>query len=89
MIDRPRVRITDEKLHDRIELFCRENIARSIEEQRRDGFLSEEILTALVQRRPTDKDEFRECVSVEARVNLNNDDVQYIHDIFDIIKQAA
>ena len=79
----------DEEVRDRIERFCKENIGRSLEDQRKDGFLNEEILTALVQRRPTDMDEFRDCVSVEARVNLDNDDVQYIHDIFEIIKQAC
>ena len=82
-------RLSDKELRDRIELFCRENILRSLEEQRRDGFLNEEILTALVQRRPTDKGEFIDCVSGEARANLNNDDVQYIDDIFEIIKQAG
>jgi len=82
-------RWSDEELHDRIERFCRENIPRSLEDQRKDGFLNEEILTALVQRRPTDMDEFIDCVSGKARGNLDNDDVQYIHDIFEIIKQAC
>jgi len=82
-------RWSDEKLRYRIEQYCKENIPRSLEEQRRDGFLCEEIFTALVQRRPTDMNEFLECVSGKARGNLNNDDVQYIHDIFEIIKQAG
>ena len=59
------------------------------EDQRRDGFLCEEILTALIKRRPTDLNEFREFVPVRARANLNNDDVQYIYDIFEIVKQAG
>ena len=30
-----------------------------------------------------------DCDYVEGRANLNNDDVQYIDDIFEIIKQAG
>jgi len=82
-------RWSDEKLRVRIEQSCKENIPRSLEDQRTDGFLSEEILTALVQKRPTDMKEFIDCVSVEARTELESDDVQYIHDIFEMIEQAC
>jgi very-short-patch-repair endonuclease/DNA polymerase III delta prime subunit len=82
-------KLSDKELRDRITLFCVENIPRSLEWQKKDGFLNEEILSALVEKRITDMDEFREHVSVFYRVNLNNDDVQYIHDIFEIIKQTV
>jgi len=82
-------RWSDEELHDRIERYCRANISRSPEDQRKDGFLNEEILTELVKKRPTDMGEFIDCVSGKARGNLDNDDVQYIHDIFEITKQAC
>jgi len=82
-------KMSDEELRDRITLFCVKNIPRSLEWQKKDGFLNEEILSALVEKRITDMDEFREHVSVFNRANLNNNDVQYIHDIFEIIKQTV
>jgi very-short-patch-repair endonuclease len=81
-------KLSDENLCKRIELFCIENIPRNREEQKKDGFLNKEILSALVKKRITDKDEFREHTPVYARVNLNNEDVEYIYDIFEIIKQS-
>jgi very-short-patch-repair endonuclease len=81
-------KLSNEELYDRIMLFCVENIPRSVEWQKRDGFLQGEVLSPLVEKRITDMDEFREYVPVFTRANLNNNDVQYIHDIFEIIKQA-
>jgi len=82
-------KLSDEELRDRITLFCVENIPRSLEEQKRDGFLNEEVLSVLVEKLITDMDKFREYVSAFTRANLDNNDVQYIHDIFEIIKQAS
>ena len=82
-------RLTDAELRSRIKLFCLENIARPEEAQRDDGFLNDEILEALVTRHTTSLSEFREYVPAELRGNLNSDDLQYIHDIFDIIEQAS
>ena len=47
-------KLSDEELRDRITLFCVENIPRSLEWQKKDGFLNEEILSVLVEKRITD-----------------------------------
>jgi len=82
-------RLSDAELESQIKAFCLKNIPRSKENQEKDGFLNPEVLSVLVTRRPTTKAYFRAYVPVELRVNMNNDDIQYIDDIFDIIEQAG
>jgi len=82
-------RLSDKELRSRITTFCLENIPRFEEMQRMDGFLNVELLDILVTYRPTNMSDFRTYVPTDIRANLNNDDVQYIYDIFDIIEQAG
>lgn len=82
-------RMSDEELCRRIEVFCRENIPRSEEMQRIDGFLNPAVLDALVAHRITSRSDFREHIPCDVRGRLHNDDLQYLDDIFDIDEQAT
>jgi len=82
-------RLSDKELRARLTTFCLKNIPRFEEMQRVDGFLNVELLDILVKCRPTNLSDFRTHVPTDIRANLDNDDVQYIYDIFDIIEQAG
>ena len=82
-------RLTDDELRARLEVYCRENIPRSEELQRADGFLQPVVLDALVTYRITSRSAFREHVPVRARASLDSHDLQYMDDIFEIIEQAS
>ncbi len=89
LVPKTETRLSDKELRSRITTFCLENIPRFEEMQRMDGFLNVELLDILVTYRPRNMSDFRAYVRTDIRANLNNDDVQYIYDIFDIIEQAG
>jgi len=84
-----RSRVSDTELRARLTSYCRENIARSEDAQKIDGFLNPIVLDALVLYRITDKSAFKEHIPVEVRALFNNDDLQYLDDIFEIIAGAS
>jgi len=84
-----RSRIPDSQLERRLFVFCKQNIPRSVESQRVDGFLHPDILKAIVRHRPTDRAGFTSCVPFDLRVNLHEDDGQYLDDLLEIIEQAG
>lgn len=83
-----RPRLSDDELRARITSYCRKNIPRSEETQRSDGFLNPIVLEALVLYRITDKSAFKEHIPVDVRAVFNNDDLQYLDDIFEIIESS-
>lgn len=82
-------RLSDDQVRGRITVYCRENIPRSEEAQRIDGFLQPIVLDALVSKRMTSRTEFREYIPEKVRAKFNSDDLQYLDDIFEIIEQAS
>ena len=82
-------RMNDKELYRRIEVFCRENIPRSEEMQRIDGFLNPVVLDALVAHRITNRADFHKYVASDVESHLHSNDRQYLDDIFDIIEQAT
>jgi hypothetical protein len=81
--------LSDDELRTRTHSYCCRSILRSEEAQMRDGFLHPVVLDAMVTRRITNRTDFRECVPLQIRANMNNDDLQHLDDIFEIIEQAS
>ena len=58
------------------------------EEAPTDGLLRNEMLVALIETRPTIKEEFRGRVPLQLREKINLDELQYLDDVLGIIEEA-
>ena len=54
----------------------------------KNGILRDEMIECFARLRPTSKDEYVDCFSVNLRATTEPDDTQYLDDIFAIIEQA-
>lgn len=84
---KPEERDTGQVLKAKLLKYRNENIPPR-EKAPTDGLLRNEMLMALIETRPTIKEEFRARVPLQLREKINLDELQYLDDVLGIIEEA-